>query len=110
MGVHPCVGECRSARSIVTIYIVAVGERHGSAVYALSRRDDRCDLCLAGVIHAGCFHGNGQLRRFDLDGHSSGRSCIFAWKDGTIKPAANDSYEAEWVFTPASVNVGPPEV
>ena len=25
----------------------------------------------------------------------------FAWKDGTIKPAANDSYEAEWVFTPA---------
>ena len=25
----------------------------------------------------------------------------FAWKDGTIKPAANNSYEAEWVFTPA---------
>ena len=25
----------------------------------------------------------------------------FAWKDGKIKPAANDSYEAEWVFTPA---------
>ena len=25
----------------------------------------------------------------------------FAWKDGTIQPAANDSYEAEWVFTPA---------
>ena len=25
----------------------------------------------------------------------------FAWKDGTIKPAANDSYEAEWMFTPA---------
>ncbi len=25
----------------------------------------------------------------------------FAWKDGTIKPAANDSYEAEWTFTPA---------
>ncbi len=25
----------------------------------------------------------------------------FAWKDGTIKPDANDSYEAEWVFTPA---------
>ena len=24
----------------------------------------------------------------------------FAWKDGTIKPAANDSYEAEWIFTP----------
>ena len=24
----------------------------------------------------------------------------FAWKDGTIKPAANDSYEAEWTFTP----------
>ena len=76
-GVCARVGECRSARSIVTIYIVAVGERHGSAVYALSRRDDRCDLCLAGVIHAGCFHGNGQLRRFDLDGHSSGRSRVF---------------------------------
>ena len=25
----------------------------------------------------------------------------FAWTDGTIKPAANDSYEAEWTFTPA---------
>ena len=25
----------------------------------------------------------------------------FAWKDGTVKPAANDSYKAEWVFTPA---------
>ena len=25
----------------------------------------------------------------------------FTWTDGTIKPAANDSYEAEWVFTPA---------
>ena len=25
----------------------------------------------------------------------------FAWKDDTIKPAANDSYEAEWIFTPA---------
>ena len=24
----------------------------------------------------------------------------FAWKDGTIKPAANDSYVAEWIFTP----------
>ena len=24
----------------------------------------------------------------------------FAWTDGTIKPAANDSYEAEWTFTP----------
>ena len=24
----------------------------------------------------------------------------FAWKDDTIKPAANDSYEAEWTFTP----------
>ena len=26
----------------------------------------------------------------------------FAWKDGTIKPAANDSYVAEWTFTPAA--------
>ena len=26
----------------------------------------------------------------------------FAWKDGKIQPAANDSYEAEWVFTPAA--------
>ena len=26
----------------------------------------------------------------------------FAWKNGTIKPAANDSYEAEWTFTPAA--------
>ena len=43
----------------------------------MSRRDDRCNLFLAGVIHAGCFHGNDQLRRFDLDGHSSGRSCVF---------------------------------
>ena len=25
----------------------------------------------------------------------------FAWKDGTIQPAANDSYKAEWTFTPA---------
>ena len=25
----------------------------------------------------------------------------FAWKDGTIKPNANDSYQAEWTFTPA---------
>lgn len=24
----------------------------------------------------------------------------FAWTDSTIKPAANDSYEAEWTFTP----------
>lgn len=24
----------------------------------------------------------------------------FAWKNGTFKPAANDSYEAEWMFTP----------
>ena len=24
----------------------------------------------------------------------------FAWKDDTIKPAANDRYEAEWTFTP----------
>ena len=24
----------------------------------------------------------------------------FAWTDGTTKPAANDSYEAEWTFTP----------
>ena len=28
-------------------------------------------------------------------------SGTFAWKDDTIKPAANDSYEAEWTFTPA---------
>ena len=76
-GVCARVGECRYARSIVAVYLVAVGERHGSAVYALSRRDDRCDLFLAGVIHAGCFHGNDQLRRFDLDGHSSGRSRVF---------------------------------
>ena len=76
-GVRTRVGECRSVRSIVAVYLVAVGERHGSAVYALSRRDDRCNLCLAGVIRAGCFHGNGQLRRFDLDGHSSGRSRVF---------------------------------
>ena len=76
-GVCTRVGECRYARSIVAVYLVAVGERHGSAVYALSRRDDRCDLFLAGVIHAGCFHGNDQLRRFDLDGHSSGRSRVF---------------------------------
>ena len=26
----------------------------------------------------------------------------FAWTDGTIKPAANDNYEAEWTFTPAA--------
>ena len=26
----------------------------------------------------------------------------FAWTDGTIKPAANDSYKAEWTFTPAA--------
>lgn len=26
----------------------------------------------------------------------------FAWTDGTIKPAASDSYEAEWTFTPAA--------
>lgn len=26
----------------------------------------------------------------------------FAWKNGTIKPDANDSYEAEWTFTPAA--------
>ena len=26
----------------------------------------------------------------------------FAWKDDTIKPAANDSYVAEWTFTPAA--------
>ena len=26
----------------------------------------------------------------------------FAWTDGTTKPAANDSYEAEWTFTPAA--------
>ena len=25
----------------------------------------------------------------------------FAWTDGTIKPDANDNYEAEWTFTPA---------
>lgn len=25
----------------------------------------------------------------------------FAWTDGTTQPAANDSYEAEWTFTPA---------
>ena len=24
----------------------------------------------------------------------------FAWKDGTVKPDANDRYEAEWTFTP----------
>ena len=75
--VRACVGECRSVRSIVAVYLVAVGEHHGSAVYALSRRDDRCDLCLAGVIHAGCFHGNGQLRRFDLDGRFAGYGRIF---------------------------------
>ena len=28
----------------------------------------------------------------------------FAWTDGTIKPAANDSYEAEWTFTPEDGN------
>ena len=76
-GVCARVGECRYARSIVAVFLVAVGERHGSAVYALSRRDDRCDLFLAGVIHAGCFHGNDQLRQFDLDGHSSGRGRVF---------------------------------
>ena len=26
----------------------------------------------------------------------------FAWTNGTIKPAASDSYEAEWTFTPAA--------
>ena len=26
----------------------------------------------------------------------------FAWTNGTIKPDANDSYEAEWTFTPAA--------
>ena len=26
----------------------------------------------------------------------------FAWTDGTIKPDANNSYEAEWTFTPAA--------
>ena len=26
----------------------------------------------------------------------------FTWTDGTTKPAANDSYEAEWTFTPAA--------
>ena len=26
----------------------------------------------------------------------------FAWTDGTIKPDANDNYEAEWMFTPAA--------
>ena len=26
----------------------------------------------------------------------------FAWTDGTIKPGANDSYKAEWTFTPAA--------
>ena len=26
----------------------------------------------------------------------------FAWTDGTIKPDASDSYEAEWTFTPAA--------
>ena len=26
----------------------------------------------------------------------------FAWKNGTIQPAAKDSYEAEWTFTPAA--------
>ena len=76
-GVCARVGECRYTRSIVAVFLVAVGERHGSAVYALSRRDDRCDLCLAVVIHAGCVHGNGQLRRFDLDGHSSGHGRVF---------------------------------
>ena len=26
----------------------------------------------------------------------------FAWKNGTVKPAASDNYEAEWTFTPAA--------
>ena len=26
----------------------------------------------------------------------------FTWTDGTIRPAANDSYKAEWTFTPAA--------
>ena len=26
----------------------------------------------------------------------------FAWKNGTVKPDASDSYEAEWTFTPAA--------
>ena len=26
----------------------------------------------------------------------------FTWTDGTVKPDANDSYEAEWTFTPAA--------
>ena len=30
----------------------------------------------------------------------------FTWMDGTIKPAANDSYVAEWIFTPDESNGG----
>ncbi len=31
----------------------------------------------------------------------------FAWKDGTIKPNASDSYEAEWTFTPTNPEYAP---
>ena len=77
-GVRACVGESRSVRSIVAVYLVAVGERHGSAVYTLPKRDSRCVLRLAGVIRAGCPHGNSrQLCRFDCDGHGAGRGGVF---------------------------------
>ena len=77
-GVRACVGESRSVRSIVAVYLVAVGERHGSAVYTLPKCDCRCVLRLAGVIRAGCPHGNSrQLCRFDCDGHGAGRGGVF---------------------------------
>ena len=77
-GVRACVGESRSVRSIVAVSLVAVGERHGSAVYTLPKRDCRCVLRLAGVIRAGCPHGNSrQLCRFDCDGHGAGRGGVF---------------------------------
>ena len=77
-GVRACVGESRSVRSIVAVYLVAVSERHGSAVYTLPKRDCRCVLRLAGVIRAGCPHGNScQLCRFDCDGHGAGRGGVF---------------------------------
>ena len=55
---------------------------------AITYGDALNTIALSGKLHD-------DVNNVDVDG-------TFAWEDGTFKPAANDSYQARWKFTPTN--------
>ena len=77
----------------LTINVIAKNRTTPTGTPTLSKNVITYGDALNTIALSGKLHDD--VNNVDVDG-------TFAWEDGTFKPAANDSYQARWKFTPTN--------